>query len=124
MRHLWLVPLVALIVGLVGCVPDEPSAPAKDDLAPLIAQLGDRDFQTREKATRELTAKGWDAVPAVQKALEKATEPEVAERLERVLAATTKLNWYAKADDAIAAATKTGRPILMFSTIGDPDGFA
>ena len=48
----------------------------------------------------------------------------VAERLERVLAAVTKLNWYAKPDEAVATASKSGRPILMFSTIGDPDGFA
>jgi hypothetical protein len=120
MRRLWLLPLVLLAVG---CVPDEPAAP-KDDIAPLVAQLGDRDFRTREKATRDLTAKGWDAVPAVQKALDKATEPEVAERLEKVLAAITKLEWYAKPDEAVAAASKSGRPILMFSTIGDPDGFA
>jgi hypothetical protein len=124
MRRLWPVPLVVLVVGLVGCVPEELPPPAKDDISPLVAQLGDRDFRTREKATRELTAKGWDAVPAMQKALDKATEPEVAERLEKALTAITKLNWYAKADEAVAAATKTGRPILMFSTIGDPDGFA
>jgi hypothetical protein len=121
MRRLWLLPIVLLAAG---CNPDEPAATAKDDIAPLVAQLGDHDYRTREKATRDLTAKGWDAVPAIEAALDKATEPEVAERLEKVLAAITKLEWFAKPDDATAAAAKTGRPILMFSTIGDPDGFA
>jgi hypothetical protein len=120
MRRLWLLPLALLAVG---CVPDEPT-PADVDIAPLVAKLGDRTFATREQATRDLTAKGWAAVPAIDKALATATEPEVAERLQRALDGITRLNWYAKADDAVAAATKTGRPILMFSTIGDPDGFA
>ena len=123
MRRLWPVPLVALIVGLVGCVPDEPT-PADEDIAPLVAKLSDRNYHTREQATRDLAAKGWAVVPALDKALAKATEPEVAERLQRVLDGITRLNWHTKAEDAIAAAGKTGRPILMFSTIGDPDGFA
>lgn len=123
MRRLWPIPIVMLVVGLVGCLPDEPT-PADEDIAPLVAKLGDRSYPTREQATRDLTAKGWAAVPAIDRALEKATEPEVAERLQRALDAITKLNWHAKAEDAVAAAGKSGRPILMFSTIGDPDGFA
>lgn len=120
MRRLWLIPLVFL----VGCVPDEPKAAPPDDLAPLVAQLGDRDFQTREKAHKALAAKGWPAVPRLQTALDEATEPEVADRLQRILAGITKLNWLVKPDDAVTAARKSGKPILVFSTIGDPDGFA
>lgn len=124
MRRLWPVPLVALVVGLVGCVPDEPVPDQSDEIAPLVARLGDRDYHTREKTTRDLTAKGWAILPALDKALEKTTEPEVAERLERIITTITQLKWYSKAEDATAAASKSGRPILMFSTIGDPDGFA
>jgi hypothetical protein len=122
MRRLWPVPLLVLLVGLVGCEPEVASADA--EFAPLIAKLGDRDYRTREQATRDLTAKGWAAVPAIEKALANATVPEVAERLQKVLDGIARLNWFSKADAAIAAAGKSGRPILMFSTIGDPDGFA
>lgn len=121
MRRLWLLPLALFAAG---CVPEEPRPTEADDITPLVAKLGDRDYATRERATKELKAKGWAAVPAIEKALETTTVPETAERLEKVLAGITKLNWYAKPEDAIAAAQKSGRPILMFSTIGDTDGFA
>jgi HEAT repeat protein len=121
MGRLWILPIALLAVG---CVPEETKPTEADDLAPLVARLGDRDFATRERATTALQAKGWAAVPALEKALETATVPEVAARLERVIASITRLNWFVKAEEAIAAAGKTGRPILMFSTIGDPDGFA
>lgn len=124
MRRLWLLPLVGLAAVLVGWSIAPSPAAEPDDITSLVAKLGDRDYRTREQATKTLAAKGWEAVPAMEKALAAAEEPEVIVRLQRVIHGITRLDWHTKPDDAVAVAKKTGRPILIFSTIGDVNGFA
>jgi predicted NACHT family NTPase len=51
-------------------------------LAGLIADLGNDDFNTREKATKELEKLGEHAEPALRKALEEKPAPEARRRLE------------------------------------------
>lgn len=51
----------------------------------LVRQLGDDDFETRERATRQLEAIGPDAVPALRHAFANDTSPEVRLRADRLL---------------------------------------
>ena len=55
----------------------------------LIAQLDDRDYATRERATKELRELGFAAFPALKKALADNPPEELRARAERLLAATT-----------------------------------
>ena len=53
-----------------------------DGIGANVALLGDRDFATREKATKALLAAGVAALPAVKEAAEKSEEPEAKRRAE------------------------------------------
>ena len=121
MRRVLTAPLVALITCCVGHG-DEPARP--DEIARLVADLGDRDYTTREKATKALAAKGWDAVDRLDKELATLSNPEAADRLRRVIAGITRLDWHTAPAAAVAAAKKAGKPVLTFSTIGGADGFS
>ena len=60
----------------------EPAKP--QSVAALIEQLGDRSFQTRQKATRELAKRGRKAVPELRIAL-KHENPEIRRRAKSIL---------------------------------------
>ncbi len=121
MRRWLTTPLLALIAFGVG----RGDPPAKsDEITLLVAQLGDRDYSTREKATKALAAKGWDAVDRLNTELASVSNPEAADRLRRVIAGITKLDWHSDPVAAVAAAKKAGKPLLTFSTIGGADGFS
>ncbi|MEO2092272.1 MAG: hypothetical protein ABGY75_22685 [Gemmataceae bacterium] len=63
--------------------------PTAEAVAALVAQLDDRDYATRERATRELRELGFAAFPALKKALADNPPEELRARAERLLAATT-----------------------------------
>jgi hypothetical protein len=62
-------------------IPESELAKARE----LAAQLGDKVFAVREKATRELFKMGRAALPAVEQTLASATDPEVRARCEWLL---------------------------------------
>ncbi len=51
----------------------------------LVKNLGDDEYKVRKKATEELTGIGEPAIPALKKALKKTKDPEVKERIEKIL---------------------------------------
>ena len=67
----------------------EQKGPSEAAVAALVAKLGDADFQTRERATKELRELGFAAFPALKKALADSPPEELRARAERLLAATT-----------------------------------
>ncbi len=67
----------------------ERKGPSEAAVAALVAKLGDADFQTRERATKELRELGHSAFPALKKALADNPPEELRARAERLLAATT-----------------------------------
>ena len=95
MRRLSLVAVVALLAaGAVGVGAKEKFLPFAQpgpmpmvaektdaDIAQLIKDLGDEDYRTREKAGRELVAKGDKALPQMRAALRATESPEVQRRL-------------------------------------------
>ncbi|MCB1085675.1 MAG: hypothetical protein KDM63_01400, partial [Verrucomicrobiae bacterium] len=62
------------------------SETAQQDIARLLKELGDDDWQTREKATEELQGFGFLAQSILREELKTNPDPEVRRRLERVLA--------------------------------------
>lgn len=63
---------------------DSQEPPEPPSVSALIEQLGDRSFQTRQKATRELTKRGPEAVTKLRSAL-KHENPEVRRRAQSIL---------------------------------------
>jgi hypothetical protein len=94
------------------------------DVASLIRDLDAGRFVVRERAEDSLRKMGLDIVPELQKALQNNPSPETQDRLNRIIKQLTRLPWHVKLEEASAEARKSGKPILVFSTIGDPDGFA
>src|SRR5438874_9163091 len=86
MRRL-ITPAVFLGIGIAPLL--WASAPEKNALLSppiefLIEQLGDKDFQRREAASKALAALGADAIPALQKGRSH-PDPEVRRRLEELI---------------------------------------
>jgi hypothetical protein len=63
--------------------PDEPADPQR--VAKLIADLDNKQFQVREKASKELERMGESAVPVLRKALAGRTSEEAHKRLDRLV---------------------------------------
>jgi hypothetical protein len=72
------------LVGLTSAVWCEILAPGTPSLERTIEQLGDRDYQTREKAARAIEALGVEALPALLKARNH-QDPEIRKRIEQWL---------------------------------------
>ena len=86
--------LLALAEAPVRAQPSAPPKPDADRIARLLDQLGDRDFQTREAASRGLVAEGEPALPAVRGVLRTTANLEVSTRAiaveSKILAACCK----------------------------------
>ncbi len=86
MRHLLILVLLPALC-LTSLAADPPSAPAPEraaqEIAALIRQLGDQNFEVRQAATERLLERP-DAAPALRKAL-KSDDPEVARRAAAIL---------------------------------------
>jgi len=102
---------------------DAPAPPSDDQLARLVAQLDADDFRVRDRATRRLREAGLDAVPRLRQAAEQSPSAEVRARLAEVIAAITRLPWRGDVAGARAEAKRTGKPILLVSTVGTPTGY-
>jgi HEAT repeat protein len=77
------------------------SEATRNRVAALIRQLGDDDFEMREKATGELAALGPQAEPALRQAVE-AADAEIAERARRCLQGRKPIS-----HDVVAAAARS-----------------
>src|SRR5215211_1904936 len=74
--------LVPLLLPLLAAAP--PAGPSGAEVARLIEQLGDDDFDTREMATARLKLAGEPALDALHKAL-KSDDLEVRRRARRIV---------------------------------------
>ena len=75
-------------------VPPETDKIARE----LVRQLGDRDYDTREDATRQLRDLGRLALPALQHGFDHSPSPEAAERCEQLLPRARGLDIRARVD--------------------------
>lgn len=98
-------------------------APDLAKVAELIHQLGADAYDARAAAEKALIDIGRAALPAVQAAAQD-PDPEVRQRIQAILAAITKPRWQRDVVSAVAEARQSHKPILVFSTIGEPDGWS
>jgi hypothetical protein len=116
--------LLVLSTGAALVVPAPALTPPPDDeIARLVAQLDADDFRVRDRAARRLREVGLDAVPRLRKAAEGCPSAEVRTRLTDVIAGITRLGWRSDLAAVRSEALRTGKPILVVSTIGPPTGF-
>jgi WD40 repeat protein len=92
--------------------------PITIDLARLIADLDDKDFDRREAASKELAAVGPQAEPALRKALDETTSAEVRSRIKPLLKALDE--WVVTDPDQLRAL----RAIWVLERIGTPEARA
>jgi hypothetical protein len=88
----------------------------------LIKQLDDSRFSARQDAERRLLDLGIGVVPQLRRELRTRPPLEVCRRLEAIIHALADVHWYHDLDDAKRQAARTGKPILVLSTLGKPDG--
>ena len=125
-------PKVAIALVLLGPVASVGLAasrhssgePTPAQVASLVRSLDDDHFMMRERAENSLRELGTPAVPLLRKEVRAAVSLETRRRLEAVIADLSRISWRRNLDEAIREATQSGKPILVFSTLGEVDGFA
>ena len=90
----------------------------------LVEALGSDDYAQRAGAQQALIKLGYAHVAALRGALAETKDLEVRTRLRRIIRTITTPNWLTDLDQARRQARRTGKPILVFSTIGAPDGYS
>lgn len=122
MRRLWLfVPAVLLLFDMrrVGA----ESATEAERLGEWVRQLGSDRYAVRNQADLELRKQSALVVPLLERQRVLTSHLEQHRRLERVITSLRLLPWHDDLAAAQADARATGRPLLIFSTIGDIHGF-
>jgi HEAT repeat protein len=83
-----LVILIGLLSSVVAGAP-APAPPTKEEIKELVRQLGDDDFEVRERASRRLLEIGEPALGALSEAADRAEDSEVRRRARRAVDAIT-----------------------------------
>ena len=117
----------SLVYGIALCVhagqaaiPTKPPEPAL--VQALVRQLDDPRFSARQQAEHKLIALGIGVVPQLRQQLQTRPPLEVYRRLEGIIDELARIKWHHDLDEARRAASRTGKPILVLSTLGNPDG--
>ena len=96
----------------------------QDNVDGWVERLSDESAVERDKAQKELVELGRPALAQIRKHLETTRDAEVKARLEAVVAHLTKIRWERDVKASIDKARKMNKGLFVFSTIGEPDGYA
>lgn len=88
----------------------------------LVKQLDDLRFPVRQDADRQLRELGIGAVPLLRQELASRPSLEVFRRLESIVDDLAQIRWRYDLTDALKEAQQTGKPLLVFSSLGKSDG--
>lgn len=88
----------------------------------LVKQLDDPRFPVRQDADRQLRELGIGVVPILRKEMDRRPSLEVHRRLEAIVDELAQIKWRHDLTDALKEAKQTGKPLLVFSTLGNSDG--
>jgi hypothetical protein len=112
-----------LVVGYL--LPSNAANPSNQtqEVVLLLQQLEDSRFSVREKAEKQLLKMGLEIVPQLREATPKLSV-DAQNRLKKIVGELTRLPWFLTAKEGIEQAQKENKPLLIFSTIGEPNGFA
>jgi hypothetical protein len=122
-RYLAVSAALALTWSLTATQANPPAADA-GQVRELVKRLDSPRFAEREKADRALRDLGVTAVPLLREELKTAGGLESRRRVERIIAELTTLPWHRDVAKAVEQARAEKKPILVFSTMGEPSGFA
>jgi HEAT repeat protein len=96
----------------------------EDAVSRLAEGLASDRYAEREAAELKLVQLGHDAVPRLRELLESTDDAEVRARLRRAIGRITTLRWHRDLVTAMARAKSNGKSVLVFSTIGELDGYS
>ena len=116
-----------MLTSTLGAAPfqvEEETAAKKADLTALVEQLKSKEHSQRESAQEQLAKLGSSALPELREALKGKHGPEVRYRLKSVIKQLSQVNWSPTFEDALATARKQNKMVVVFSTIGEVDGFS
>ncbi|MBY0527670.1 MAG: thioredoxin family protein [Gemmataceae bacterium] len=118
--------LLVLIGAALCCLAPGAAEPRSlpERVSALVKQLDDNRFAVRHEADRELRSIGVAVVPLLKKEMETRPPLEVYKRLESIVTDLSSIPWKTDLAQAREEAKRAGKPILVFSTIGDVGGFA
>ena len=119
----WALTLAGAVLCCVAPWAAEPPGMA-ERVAGLVKQLDDNRFAIRQQADVELRKLGIAVVPLLQRELEARHPLEVTRRLESIVLELSRIPWQTDISQALEEARRTGKALLVFSTIGEVDGFA
>jgi hypothetical protein len=93
------------------------TASAQDDpLAEPVKDLRHDEIERRDRAEAALLARGESVVPRLRELADRERDPEARERLKRVIARLTGLEWHADLASALAKAQREGKRVLALSS--------
>ena len=101
-----------------------PKKADEERIKTLVAELGSQEFEARESAQATLLSMDCGALAILKRCFELQTDPEILQRLKAVLWTLSHPRWLGSVEEAKGAALKTGKPIMVFSTIGPSNGFS
>ena len=94
------------------------------DVPTLVRHLGSPLYQRRLAAQQSLLTLGSSRVAALREAREAATDPEIRWRLQQAIVANSRPRWLADVEVARRQAVESGKLLMVFSTIGEINGFS
>lgn len=117
---------LALSVGAMILAPtlraDTLPQPDTGQVRSLVKQLDDPRFPVRQDADRQLRELGIGVVPILRKEMDRRPSLEVHRRLEAIVDELAQIKWRHDLTDALKEAKQSGKPLLVFSSLGKSDG--
>jgi len=96
--------------------------PDVNQVRALVRQLDDQRFSVRHDADRQLRELGIGVVPLLRQQLARRPALEVYRRLEAIVEELAQVKWRHDPQEALQEAKRTGKPLLVLSTLGRSDG--
>lgn len=113
-----------LVTAAAPAVAAPPPAPDAEQVRALVRRLDDPRFAQRRDADAALRQLGIGVVPQLRQELQKRPPLEVARRIENIVNELAQLKWRADLPEALRDARRSGKPVLVFSTVGPADGLS
>jgi len=113
-----------LLCAVIAVFPSAARAADPDRVHSLVQQLDDPRFEIRQSADQALRDLGIAVVPLLRKELKARHPLEVHRRIEAIVKALSLLKWRDDLGDGLREARRTGKPLLVLSSLGERDGFA
>lgn len=113
---------VAALAIAPGLRAEELPQPDAGQVRTLVRQLDDQRFPARQEADRQLRELGIGVVPMLRQELARRPALEVSRRLEAIVDELAQIKWRHDAQKALQEAKRTGKPLLVLSSLGRSDG--